>query len=196
MPRRTVAGSIAITAGLLAAGALPAAAATPTVVGKVTGKLPPSSRAATEIRAFEAGSLSLVATVTVNRKGAFKLALPPGGYLLETSITPRTGRRNAAVQRVIPLTLAQGQRRGAVKILKPTARSSSGAPGARASYTQESGAINPGGIAFATELFDGATGDFAVMNRGLAALLETDLVSNSCRTTEVANSDTAAGLSR
>jgi hypothetical protein len=187
--RRLVASSIAIAAGLLAGGALPAAAATPTVVGKVTGKLPSSSRAATEIRVFEAGSASLVATATVNRKGAFKLALPPGGYVLATSITPETGRKNAAVQRVIPLTLAEGQRRGSVKIAKPTARSSTlVAPGARAAYTQESGGINPGKIAFSVEEFDGATGEFAVMNRGLAAVLQTDLVTTSCRTSEVANS--------
>src|SRR5215218_10050639 len=142
--RLPLASSIVIAAGLLAGGAFPAAAATPTVVGKVTGKLPSSSRAATEIRAIDVGTGSLVGKATVSRKGAFKLALPPGGYLIETSITPETGRPKAAVERFIPLTLADGQRRGAVKIAKPTARSSAAlSPGARAAYTQEKGGINP-----------------------------------------------------
>lgn len=186
--RSALARSIGIAAVLLGCSAAPAAAA-PSVVGKVTGKLPSSSKAATEIRAFEAGGARLVAKATVSRAGTFRLALPPGGYLLATSITPEHGRARAAVRRMVPLTLAAGQRRRAVRVSKPTAKSSAaGSPGARSAYTQESGAITPGRIAFSVENFTGATGDLSVMNRGLPALLQTDLVSTPCRSTEVANS--------
>jgi hypothetical protein len=89
---------------------------------------------------------------------------------------------------MIPLTLAAGQRRRAVRVSKPNANSSAASPVARAAYTQESGAITPGRIAFSVENFTGATGDLSVMNRGLPALLQTDLVTTPCRSTEVANS--------
>ena len=173
---------VALTAG-------PAAAAAPTVLGRVTGALPPSSRAVTEIRAFEAGSARLVATATASPTGVFRLSLPPGGYVLATNVTPKRGPGSAAVQRVIALTLARGQRRGAVKIAKPTARASAAVwPLARAAYSQESGAITPGAIAFSVENFTGATGELGVMNRGLSDLLQTDLVNAPCRHAEVANS--------
>jgi hypothetical protein len=187
--RSALVRSLAIAAALLASGASPAAAARPTVVGKVTGKLPPSSRAATEIRAFDAGRAHLVARATVSRTGTFRLALPPGGYILATSITPEHGRKRAAVRRVIPLTLAAGQRRRAVKIAKPTAKSSAAtSPVAGAAHSQESGAITPGRIAFTVETFAGATSDLGVMNSGLTELLQTDLTRTPCRSADVANS--------
>ena len=80
---------VALTAG-------PAAAAAPTVLGRVTGTLPRSSRAVTEIRAFEAGSARLVATATASPTGVFRLALPPGGYVLATNVTPKRGPSSAA----------------------------------------------------------------------------------------------------
>lgn len=189
--------SIAIAGAALAAGASLAAAATPTVVGKVGGKLPPSSRAATEIRAFEAGQARLVARAKVARNGTFRLALPPGGYVLATSITPERGRSRAAVRRLIPLTLAAGQRRRRVKIAKPTAKSSAAAsPSGQVAYMQESGAINPGKIAFSVEHFTGATGELGVMNKGLAELLQVDLFRTPCRTSSVGNSSDRVLIAR
>src|SRR5512135_3491713 len=192
--RQAVAHRIAMATALIvvsgvAATAGPAAAAVPTVLGRVTGKLPPSSGAVTEIRVFEAGSARLVAKATASGTGAFRLALPPGGYVLATSVTPKRGPSSAVVQRVIALTLARGQRRGGVQIAKPTAKASAARwPVARAAYSQESGAITPSAIAFSIENFTGATGELGVMNRGLSAMLQVDLVNAPCRHAEVANS--------
>lgn len=138
---------------------------------------------------FEAGSARLVTKATASPDGAFRLVLAPGGYVLATTITPKRGPSSAAVQRVIALTLARGQRRGAVRIAKPTAKGSAATgPFAGAAYSQESGAITPGAIAYSIENFTGATGELGVMNRGLSALLQTDLVNAPCRHAEVANS--------
>jgi hypothetical protein len=175
-------------AALFTAGT--AAAAAPTVVGKVTGDLPPKSRALTEIRVFDLAGASLVAKATPRRGGAFRLGLAPGAYLLMTTVTPEEGRAGASVRRLIPLTLAPGQHRSGMQISKPNGGggTAAGSPAARAAYTQESGGINPGDIAFSIEYFTGATGDLGVMNRGLSALLQADLTSTPCRSTEVVNS--------
>jgi hypothetical protein len=175
-----------------------AGAAAPTVVGKVTGHLPPKSRALTEIRVFDLARAGLVAKATPKRGGTFRLKLAPGAYLLVTTVTPEEGRAGASVRRLIPLTLARGQRRSGIRISKPKrgGATAAGSPSARAAYTQESGAINPGDIAFSIEYFTGATGDLGVMNRGLSALLQTDLTATPCRSTEVVNSSDRALVER
>ncbi len=178
---------LAMLAGVLVAA--PAGAATPSVIGTVAGKVPSASRAATEIRAIELGGARLAATATVSASGAFRLPLPPGGYLLDVNITPRHGHASAALSTIVPVSVAAGQRRRGLRISKPAARrAAAAAPYARAAHSQESGAITPGRIAFSVENFSGATGDLSVFNRGLTAMLETDLVSTPCRTSEVANS--------
>lgn len=192
-----LAWSIVLAVALLMVCVLPAQAAPATVAGKITGKLPSSSRAVTEIRAFDIGRALLVAKATAPRSGSFRLSLPAGAYVLETSITPERGRKGAGVRRVTPVTLAVGQRRGALKIAKPTAGSSDiASAGARAAYSQESGAITPGTIAFSVENFAGATGDLGVMNSGLTWLLQTDLASTPCRSAEVANASDRAVVER
>jgi hypothetical protein len=185
--------SVAIAAALLASGALSAGApaATPTVVGKVTGRLPAPSRAVVEIRAFDAASARVVARATVGRTGSFRLSLAPGGYVLMTGVVPRSGRSGAVASVVTPLTLAPGQRRTGVTIALPRGRPR-GSDDRHPAYTQESGAITPGRIAFTVERFTGATGDLAVMNRGLTDMLQTDLSTTPCRTALVANASDRA----
>jgi hypothetical protein len=186
--RRVAATTAVAVLACAAIGAPTAIAAAPSVTGSVTGKLPPASRALTEIRAVELGGAQVVASGHVSEKGAFRLDLAPGGYVLETSITPRRGRAGTVLTRAVPVSIAPGQRRRGVKISKPASiRAVLRGPNARAAHTQESGAIDPGRIAFVVEDFAGATGDLGVMNRGLTELLETDLASNPpCRNTEVA----------
>lgn len=189
--RRRIATSALVGLAGILMGAHAAVAATPSVVGTVAGKLPSRSQAATEIRAIELGGARLAAAATVSATGAFRLALPPGAYLLDMSVTPRHGRGSAAVHTAVPVSIAPGQRRRGLRIAKPKAkarRAAAGAPYAQAAYSQESGRITPGRIAFSIENFTGATGDLSVFNRGLTALLETDLSSTPCRTAEVANS--------
>lgn len=175
--------AVAALAGVLIA--VPAApAAGPTVTGSVTGRLPPATRALTAIRAIELGGAQVAATEHVGAKGVFRLALAPGAYVLDVSVTPRRGRAGA-VRRAVPVSIAPGQRRRALRIATPTARSA--AVGARAASTQESGAINPGRIAFLVEEFAGATGVFSGMDRGLTEMLGVDPSSNPpCRTAQVA----------
>jgi len=141
-----------------------------------------------QIRAFDIASGALAAAAKLNQSGTFRLALPPGGYVLVTNIIPERGGSRAGVQRAILLTLARGQRRRAVKIAKPTAKSSAaGLPGARAAYSQESGAITPGTIAYSFQDFGGATGELAVWNAGLSSMLQTDTMNSAqCRNLEVA----------
>lgn len=180
--------SAAIATALLASGALSAAspAAGPDVVGKVTGRLPAPSRALVEIRAFDAAGARVVAKATVGRTGAFRLSLGPGGYVLMTTVVPRSGGGSAVASAVTPLTLAPGQTRTGVTIPLPRAGGRR-SDGRRPAYTQESGAITPGRIAFSVERFTGATGELGVMNRGLADMLQTDLSRTPCRTALVAN---------
>ncbi len=189
----SVGPSVAIAAALLASGALSAGpqAPAPAVVGKVTGRLPAPSRAVVEIRAFDAASARVVAKATVSRTGAFRLSLGPGGYVLMTDVVPRSGGSGAVASVVTPLTLAPGQRRTGVTIALPRARAFQSA-GRHPAYTQESGAITPGRIAFSVERFTGATGDLGVMNRGLTDMLQTDLSRTPCRTALVANSSDRA----
>jgi hypothetical protein len=187
----SVGRSVAIAAALLASSALSAVAQAPAVVGKVAGELPAPSRAVVEIRAFDAASARVVAKATVSRTGAFRLALDPGGYVLMISVVPRHGRSGAVAWGVTPLTLAAGQRRTGVTIALPRGRAGQSA-GRDPAYTQESGAITPGRIAFSVERFTGATGDLGVMNRGLSDLLQTDLSSTPCRTALVANASDRA----
>ena len=184
---------VAIAAALLASGALSAGAQVPApaVVGKVTGRLPAPSRAVVEIRAFDAGSARVVAKATVSRTGAFRLSLGPGGYVLMTSVVPRSGRSGAVASVVTPLTLAPGQRRTGVTIALPRGRALQ-SDVRHLAYTQESGAITPGRIAFSVERFTGATGDLSVMNRGLGDMLQTDLSRTPCRTALVANASDRA----
>jgi hypothetical protein len=189
----SVGPSVAIAAALLASGALSAGSPTaaPAVVGKVTGRLPAPSRAVVEIRAFDAGSARVVAKATVSRTGAFQLPLDPGGYVLMTGVVPRSGGSGAVASVVTPLTLAPGQRRTDVTIALPRARARQSAA-RHPAYTQESGAITPGRIAFSVERFTGATGDFSVLNRGLSDMLQSDLSRTPCRTALVANSSDRA----
>ena len=162
-PGRRVAATTAVAALAGVLIAVPGAgAAAPTVTGSVTGKLPPASRALTAVRAIELGAAQVAATAHVGAKGAFRLALAPGAYVLDVSVTPRRGR---AAHRAVPVSIAPGQRRRGMRIAKPGARAA--AVGARAAVTQESGAIDPGRIAFVVEEFAGATGVFSGMDRGL-----------------------------
>jgi hypothetical protein len=186
--RRVAATTAVAVLACVAIGAPAALAAAPSVTGSVTGKLPSAARALTEIRAIELGGAQVAASGHVSAKGAFRLDLPAGAYVLDMSITPRRGRAGAVVSRAVPVSIAPGQRRHGLKIAKPTARSAAvDARYARAAYTQESGAIDPGRIAFVVDEFAGATGELGVLNHGLTELLETDLSSNPpCRNVQVA----------
>jgi len=190
--RRVAAATAVAVLACVVIGAPAAFAAAPSVTGSVTGKLPSASRALTEIRAIELGGAQVAASGHVSATGKFRLDLPPGAYVLDLSIIPRRGRAGAAVSRAVAVSIARGQRRHGLKISKPTARSA--AVDARAAYAQESGAINPGRIAYVVENFAGATGELSAMNRGLTTLLGTDLWDKPpCRTTQVAGaSDRAA----
>ena len=187
----SVGGSVAIAAALLASGPLAVQAPAPDVIGKVTGRLPAPSRAVVEIRAFDAASASVVAKTTVSRTGAFRLSLGPGGYVLMTSVVPRSGGSGAIAGVVTPLTLAPGQRRTGVTIALPQRRALQ-SDVRHPAYTQESGAITPGRIAFSVERFTGATGELSVLNRGLSDMLQSDLSRTPCRTALVANSSDRA----
>jgi len=156
-----------------AAGSLVLPSAAPAArQGQVSGTLPLARGAQGEVRLIDARDRTVALARTVRGSGRFTLKAPAGGYLLVGAAVPRRGR--SLTQAAIPVSLKPGQRRRKLTLRrrKPRAKRRR----ARAAWTQELGQVSPGRIAVEIPAFTGATGDLAVLNRGMAALLITDVV--------------------
>jgi TolB-like protein len=168
-----------------AAVAAPAGAATPgTIAGTVPGSLPAKARGETDLLVYSLADRHVAAARTLTRSGRFSLRLPAGAYAIRTTIVDRRASRPSTA--LTAASLRAGQRRRALKLKvrrRPARRS------ARAAYEQESGKTSQG-TAVSVEDFSGATGDWAVLNRGLTDMLITDLVpqTEKCKGAVVANS--------
>jgi hypothetical protein len=185
---RVAAAAAVVLLASVVVGVSSAPAASPSVTGTVTGRPKPASRAVTEVRALDLAGASVAGTARVRANGAFRLDLPPGAYVLDTSITPLRGGR-VTTGAPVAVSIASGQRRRGVRVSASSARSATASrPTAQAAYTQESHQITPGSIAVRMDNFTGATGDFAVLNRGLPAILTGDLAASACRTKTLASS--------
>lgn len=184
---------LALTAVLLAVPvAVPAAegASLATFAGSVPGSLPTRANGEAELLVFSLADQRLVTARTLPRSGRFSLRLPAGGYAVRTSIVDR--RASTPSTGLLAVSLRPGQRRAkvALKVRRRPLRRK-----AKAAYVQESGKSGAG-TAVMIEPFTGATGTWAVLNKGLSDMLVTDVVPQiaRCKGAVVANSSDRARL--
>lgn len=167
-----------LTSLIVAAALLPAAAsAAPNGSFSGTLGLKLQKGATAEVRAINSADGSVAGVGGVSRSGAFKLSLPAGRYLVVGSVLPKPGRGAKLTQTRVALSLKAGQKRTKAKLTarkrrKPVKKKRR----ARASYIQEKGQVTAGSVAVEIPAFSGATGELSVMNKGMAALLITDVV--------------------
>lgn len=165
-----------------------AAAATGSVSGTVSAK--PGKNGQGRIVATNLADGSVAAAQPISKTGAFKVALPAGAYGFEVIVVPAVGAGRVSTAS-FPVSLKAGQHRRKVVVKTKKPRSPKGgksALGSRA-YVQEKGQVTPGVTAFSVEAFTGATGDWGVLNDGLAAMLVTDFSGGTpCKTALIANS--------
>lgn len=165
-------------------------AASGSIAGTVPGALPAKTRGETDLIVYSLADHRVATARTVSRAGRFSLRLPSGAYAIRTSIVDRRASRPSTA--LLPVSLRSGQRRRSLRLAvrrRPARRS------AHLSYVQESGKSSQG-TAVSVEDFSGATGDWAVMNRGLTDMLITDLVpqTEKCKGAVVANSRDRAAI--
>lgn len=168
-----------LSLGLVAALPGSALAAGGTIAGTVAG-VGKGHQAGASVRVLDGDTGRLAAAATPSGSGAFSITVPEdGAYVLVTSVVaPGKALSTAAV----PVSVRKGQRRKGLRITpKRTKR-------AKRAFVQENGAVTAGVPAFSVENFTGGTGDWQQMNRGLPAMLTTDLVGGtSCETAVTAN---------
>lgn len=180
--------SPAIVIASLAAALLTPAVATAATNGSVAGttKLPKGAEASVVATSLVDGSL--VSATPVSAKGAFKVSLPAGAYVLATTVVPKPGGGAVATNR-LPVSLKKGQKRTKIKVTTKKVKPKKGTAKGTRAYAQERGQVTPGVTAVQIEEFTGGTGEWEYMGKGLAALLTTDLVNDTqCKRAVVANS--------
>lgn len=169
--RRTALLPVVLACAAVAIGILPGAAAAARQ-GQVSGTLPLTRGAQGEVRLVDARDRTIALARTVRGSGRFTLNAPAGGYLLVGAAVQRRGR--SLTQATLPVSLKSGQRRR--KLTLRRRKASAKRRTARAAWVQELGQVSPGRIAVEIPAFTGATGELAVLNRGMAAMLITDVV--------------------
>jgi hypothetical protein len=174
-------GAVALLAALLvAAPAAPAGAADGTFAGSIGVKVPRGAQA--DVRAIDRSSGAVAEVRELSRTGAFRLALPPGGYLVVGTVVTRSG---PVVQKRIGVTLRSGQARRRAKL---TARKRKRRrPRAQAAFVQEGGQVTPGRIAVGIDNVTGTTGDreWDTLRGGINDLMIVDVMNagEDCGTT-------------
>ena len=170
---RSIASAWAFTA-LVALTSPALAESSKTITGTFpAGAVPAAGRGFADVKAIQLDSGEIVAAQRVVRGGRYSLNLGSGTYqLLYTRLDARAG----------------------TFVSKAGAAFTVGK--AKAAYQRRGGRRTPGVVAFEVRDFSGATGRLAVMNRGLAELLQTALASadGGCAATPVANSRQRAAL--
>ncbi|HEY5143963.1 MAG TPA: hypothetical protein VII98_10720 [Solirubrobacteraceae bacterium] len=154
------------------AGAGPARAASPaTVSGTLSGaQLPKPADGVALVSAESLTDWSIVGAARVGRGGRYTLKLPTGNYALSSTLV----RRGAAAppQNAFPVHLRAGQRLKQPLTLKRAKKRKRSR--AHRSGVNQYGYSYPG-TAFAVDQFHGATGELAVLNKGLPSMLMVDL---------------------
>ncbi len=157
-----------------------------TLAGTVPGSLPTRAQGETDIVVLSLSDGRVAAARTLTRSGRFSLRLPAGGYAVRTSIIDRRARTPSTAALAVSLRAGQRRTKVALKVRRrPVRRSTSG----RAAFVQESGKTSQG-TAVSIEPFTGATGEWSVLNRGLADMLITDVAQQieRCKGVVAANS--------
>lgn len=170
MRRPPIAGLLALAAMV----ALPGAAAAAARPGSLAGTFPVPRGGQGELRVVDAATGGVAATRTLPRSGAFRLTLPAGAYLLVGAAVTRRGR--ATTTATLPVTLRVGQRRKKLPLRRSTRKAERRA---RRAFVQERGQVTAGSVAVEIPSFTGATGDLSVFNRGMAAMLITDVTNGA-----------------
>lgn len=184
VPPKNLLAPVVVLAALLLGAPAAEGAKLATLSGSVPGSLPTVARGETDLLVFSLADQRLIAARTLPRTGKFSLRLPAGGYAVRTSIIDR--RASAPSTGLLAVSLRAGQRRTKVALKvrrRPLRRKAS------AAYVQESGKTGAG-TAVTIEPFTGATGDLAVLNRGLSDMLTVDVVQQTerCKGKVLANS--------
>lgn len=163
--------SALLVLALLLAGAPAALAARPaTLTGTLTGaRLPRAGRGVVPVRAVRLADGRVVAGDYANARGRFSLKAPGGAYaLLASVITPRGSR---PLQRVVAFARARGGRRVGVRA---TLRRSRRRPRARRAATF--GFVQVDVPALWVQQWSTPRGDLAIMRKGMADMMITDLI--------------------
>lgn len=173
--RRTASLTLVLACAALAGAVLPGAAPAARQ-GQVSGTLPLARGAQGEVRLVDARDRTITLARSVRGTGRFALSAPAGGYLLVGAAVPRRGR--TLTQTTLAVSLKPGQRRKKLTLRRTQKRKKARArrSGARAAFVQELGQVTPGRIAVEIPAFTGATGELSVLNKGMAAMLITDVV--------------------
>ena len=183
---RSVTAALIVLLGSIGAAGSARAAGPATVSGTLGGAtLPKAGDGVASVRATSLTDLSIVAATRVARNGRYTLKLPKGDYALTSTLVRRGG---ALLQTGIPVRLRAGQRvkqplslKRRKKKKKKRKRS-----GARRSGVNKYG-YSYRGTAFAIDEFRGATGELAVLNKGLPDILMVDVAnaSTTCALTQI-----------
>lgn len=152
--------SIGILVAVTLAGVLPASGVGSVISGRLTGTPVPAEGAGeATVRAVDAQTARIAASVAINRRGRYRVTVRKGAYvLLPTVVSPGRPLVRPAATRV---RIARGQRK-AVTI--------------RAGRTRAAQAVVSPIVGIRDGAFTGGTGEFAVLNRGMGDMLITDLV--------------------
>ncbi len=160
--------ALAVSAVLWGAGVAQAANSA-TVSGTLTGaRLPKAADGGAFVTAVSLKDWSIVGATRVAPSGRYTLKVPKGDYALSSTLVSRV----ATLQNAFPVRLRAGQRLRRPLTLKRTKKKRKRA---RGSGVNKYGYSYPG-TAVGVEYFRGATGELAVLNKGLANILDNDLI--------------------
>jgi hypothetical protein len=152
--------TLGLLAAVLLAGVLPAGGAGSVISGRLTGtSIPPKGTGEATVRAVDTQTGRIAASVATDANGRYRITVPKGVYaVLPTVVAPGRPLVRPAATRV---RVKRGQRK-TVTI-----------PAGRKRVTAAT--VNPI-VGIPDGAFTGGTGAFAVLNRGMGALLITDIV--------------------
>lgn len=154
-----------------------------TLRGSVAAALRPSAGAVTTVRAIDAQNGTTSARGRVGASGAYRLSAPPGVYLVVVEKVSRRARPVTGFGRLVRV------RGGQTSVLRTVNPGSAGARRTTAAVlstrapalgSRSGAAVAAGGPpAVAVRYFTGS-GPFAILGKGLADMIVTDLVGSRC----------------
>ncbi len=169
-------GVAVVTVAALVVGAAPAGAASPaTLTGKLTGaKLPAAGKGVVPVYAVRLRDGRVVGGTYASAAGRFTLRPPAGSYALVAAVVP-FGGSGRLLERIADFVTAKAGKRMALKptLKKRKARKKKHRASPR---TARAAFVNVDYPAIWVKIFDAPPGDFAVMGKGIADMLITDLI--------------------
>lgn len=179
---RTFLVSIALAAAFALPAATPASAAKPGTFAGTLGTPVPAG-AKVRMRAIDRRTGVAVESVAVSRKGAFKLALPAGTYLVVATTVAKNGKVTLSK---VGISLKAGQKRVGSTLdrrknrrVKKATKSLTSAR--QSMYRQERGQVSAGNVAVEIPDFTGTSSDpeWNTVRRGLNDVITTDVLTGT-----------------